>query len=203
MPADEYARDIAEFLDAQRFTREQVFADPSPVPTEAGVYGWWFRPAPADVDATASEVRDDARLLYVGVSPTRPPGENDGPVRQDLHKRIRYHFGGARGNADGSSLRRTLGVVLSVELGLQLRRVGSGKHLTLAGGEAELTRWMAEHTSVSWLARPQPWALEAALVEHLVLPLNLQGDGAFQQELKRRRREAVTRANRLRILKEW
>jgi hypothetical protein len=194
---------VAGFLDAQRFTREQVFAQPSPVPHAPGAYGWWFRALPPGVDAAGCEVRDGLTLLHVGISPTPPPANGKRPVSQDLHKRIRYHFGGARGNADGSSLRKTLGVLLASELGLELRRVGSGKQTTLAGGEAVLNKWMDENALVSWVVRPEPWLFEDELTASLVLPLNLQGDSAFHQELKRLRRDAVTKANKLRVLKEW
>src|ERR1700712_5451241 len=194
---------VAGFLDAQRVTREQVFVEPSPVPQAPGAYGWWFRTLPAAVDATGCEVRDDLTLLHVGISPTPPPASGKRPVSQDLHKRIRYHFGGARGNADGSSLRKTLGVLLADELGLELRRVGSGKQITLAGGEAVLNQWMSDNTLVSWVVRPEPWVFEDELTANLVLPLNLQGDSAFHQELKRLRREAMVKASKLRVLKEW
>lgn len=194
---------VANFLDAQRFTREQVFSEPSPVPNAPGAYGWWFRTLPEAVDATGCEVRDGLTLLHVGISPTPPPANGKRPVSQDLHKRIRYHFGGARGNADGSSLRKTLGVLLAAELGLELRRVGSGKQITLAGGESVLNQWMSDHTLVSWVVRPEPWVFEEELTANLVLPLNLQGDTAFHTELKRLRRDAVVKANKLRVLKEW
>ncbi|WP_284226662.1 GIY-YIG nuclease family protein [Mycobacterium antarcticum] len=180
-----------------------MFADPSPVPQAPGAYGWWFRTLPTAVDAAGCEVRDGLTLLHVGISPTPPPASGKRPASQDLYKRIRYHFGGARGSAEGSSLRKTLGVLLASELGLELRRVGSGKQITLAGGEAVLTQWMAENTLVSWVVRPEPWLFEDQLTADLVLPLNLQGDSAFQQELKRLRRDAVLKANKLRILKEW
>src|ERR1700761_7240229 len=119
-----------DFLDAQRFTREQVFAEPSPVPHQPGVYGWWFRSLPASVDLTGCEARDGFALLHVGVSPTPPPVSGRRPVSQDLHKRIRHHFGAGGPSADGSSLRKTLGVLLADDLGLELRRVGSGRQIT-------------------------------------------------------------------------
>ncbi|MET9440781.1 GIY-YIG nuclease family protein [Streptomyces sp. NPDC006610] len=51
---------------------------------------------------------------------------------QNLRKRVRYHY---RGNAAGSTLRLTLGCLL----GLELRRVGSGKRMTFGkAGEAIL-----------------------------------------------------------------
>ncbi|MCW2515028.1 MAG: hypothetical protein JWR11_4070 [Mycobacterium sp.] len=194
---------VAGFLDAQRFTREQVFAQPSPVPHAPGAYGWWFRALPPGVDAAGCEVRDGLTLLHVGISPTPPPANGKRPVSQDLHKRIRYHFGGARGNADGSSLRKTLGVLLSAELGIELRRVGSGKQITLAGGEATLNQWLGDNAQVSWVVRPEPWVFEDELTSQLVLPLNLQDGNPFAQELKRLRRDAIHKANKLRVLKEW
>jgi hypothetical protein len=194
---------VAGFLDAQRFTREQVFAEPGPVPNAPGAYGWWFRTLPPAVDAEGCEVRDGLTLLHVGISPTPPPASGKRPVSQDLHKRIRYHFGGARGNADGSSLRKSLGVLLARELGLELRRVGSGKQITFSGGEAVLNQWMSDNTLVSWVVRPEPWVFEEELIAKLVLPLNLQGDTAFHQELKRLRRDAMVKAGKLRVLKEW
>jgi hypothetical protein len=203
MPDVHSSNTVAGFLDAQRFTREEALAEPSPVPHAPGAYGWWFRTLPAAVDATGCEVRDGLTLLHVGISPTPPPASGKRPVSQDLHKRIRYHFGAARGNADGSSLRKTLGVLLATELGLELRRVGSGRQITLAGGEAVLNQWMSENALISWVVQPEPWTFEDELTGALVLPLNLQDDNPFQPELKRLRREAVLKANKLRVLKEW
>jgi hypothetical protein len=40
---------------------------------------------------------------------------------------IKDHY---TGNAEGSTLRKTLGCLLADELGIQLRRVGSGKGMT-------------------------------------------------------------------------
>jgi hypothetical protein len=54
------------------------------------------------------------RLLYVGISPSRA-GRHE-----TLRSRIRYHF---RGNAEGSTLRLTLGCLLEPILGTRLGRV--------------------------------------------------------------------------------
>ena len=62
---------------------------------------------------------------------------------------------------------------------------------------------MSDNTLVSWVVRPEPWVFEEELTTNLVLPLNLQGDNAFHQELKRLRRDAMVKAGKLRILKEW
>jgi hypothetical protein len=78
-----------------------------------------------------------------------------------------------RGNAEGSTLRLTLGCLLANELGIQLRRVGSGTRLTFGDGEKRLSDWMAENAFVSWEVCPEPWVLEGALIGALPLPLNL------------------------------
>ncbi|MFG2603876.1 GIY-YIG nuclease family protein [Streptomyces sp. NPDC048514] len=75
------------------------------------------------------------------------------------------------GITEGSTLRRTLGVLLGVEL----RRVGSGKRFTFGGnGEDRLSEWMADHAQVCWLGHDEPWILERQLISALDLPLNLQ-----------------------------
>jgi hypothetical protein len=102
-------------------------------------------------------------------------------------------------------LRKSLGVLLAKDLGIELRRIGSGERSTFAGGEAVLTQWMAEHTLVSWVVRQEPWHFEDKLIASLDVPLNIQGNkrNAYYSELKRRRREAAVNAGKLRVLKEW
>jgi hypothetical protein len=199
------ANAVANFLDAQRYTRDEVFADPCPVPSQSGVSGWWFREIPGDIDVSGCEERDGWTLLYVGASPGPPPVNGKPAVPQDLRKRIHYHFGAGAASADGSTLRKSLGVLLGDQLGFALRRIGSGKRQTFAGGEAVLTQWMADNVMVSWALHPEPWFLEAKLLAALDLPLNFQDNerNAFAPELKRRRRAAAVKAGKMRILAEW
>jgi hypothetical protein len=42
--------DSSAYLAAKIHTRAEVLAQPTPVPHEPGVYGWWFRELPADID---------------------------------------------------------------------------------------------------------------------------------------------------------
>jgi hypothetical protein len=196
---------VADFLAARRFTRDEVFGEPCPVPAAPGVHGWWFRTVPTAIDASSCEQRDGLTLLYVGISPTPPPANGKPPVSQDLRKRINYHFGGGDATAEGSTLRKSLGILLANELGIELRRIGSGERRTFAGGETALTNWMAENALVSWVVRPEPWLFEDQLIAALDLPLNIQGNkrNAFYPELKRLRRDAVLKSNKLRVLAEW
>ncbi|MFI9767383.1 GIY-YIG nuclease family protein [Streptomyces sp. NPDC052415] len=156
---------------------------PSPVPAVAGVYGGHFEQAPhADLGA--------GRLLYVGIAPRHMANRTS---TQNLRKRVRYHY---RGNAAGSTLRLTLGCLL----GIELRRVGSGKRMTFGkAGEATLSQWMADNARVCWLEQREPWDLESQLITELDLPLNLDQNhhNAFHSRLKKLRAQARHRAREL------
>jgi hypothetical protein len=187
-------------LNTRCYTRADVLNRPSPVPKSPGVYGWWFRRVPGSVDVARCEQRDGLTLLYTGISPTRPPTNGKPPSSQSLHHRIRYHY---TGNAEGSTLRKTLGVLLSDELGMELRRVGSGTRRTFGtAGELALSRWMTENALVSWVVREEPWVLEEELIASLDVPLNLQGNArnSFYPRLKRLRAEAEQVARSLPVL---
>ncbi|QXJ21334.1 hypothetical protein AGRA3207_002175 [Actinomadura graeca] len=168
------------------WTAAEVLAKPSPVPIAPGVYGWHFDVAPfASLPAQ--------QLLYVGIAPRKMTSRRS---RQNLRTRVRYHY---RGNAEGSTLRRTLGCLL----GLELRRVGSGKRMTFGKlGEQQLTAWMAEHAFVCWTPHPEPWLLESQLINQLDLPLNLDQNkhNAFHAQLTEIRSTARRLARELPIL---
>ncbi|MGR4850419.1 GIY-YIG nuclease family protein [Streptomyces sp. LARHCF252] len=176
--------DAAALISPDRlWSAREVLLRPSPVPAAAGVYGWHFEQAPhADLEA--------GRLLYVGIAPRFMANRTS---TQNLRKRVRYHY---RGNAAGSTLRLTLGCLL----GLELRRVGSGKRMTFGKtGEATLTQWMADNARVCWIERDEPWALESQLISQLDLPLNLDQNrhNAFHSCLKELRAQARQRARDL------
>ncbi|MEW1829024.1 GIY-YIG nuclease family protein [Streptomyces sp. NPDC088196] len=167
------------------WSAQEVLARPSPVPAVAGVYGWHFEQSPhPDLDA--------GRLLYVGIAPRYMANRTS---TQNLRKRVRYHY---RGNAAGSTLRLTLGSLL----GLELRRVGSGKRMTFGkAGEATLSEWMADNARVCWIERSEPWELESQFISRLDLPLNLDQNrhNAFHGQLKELRAQARLRARELPI----
>jgi hypothetical protein len=197
---DDAGGEVTGFLSPQRvYSREQVLARPSPVPAAGGVYGWWFGRLPPLVEAGGCRQHDGLILLYTGISPREPPGNGRPPSRQNLQSRLRGHYAG---NAEGSTLRKTLGCLLSGELGIQLRRVGSGNRKTFAHGEPALSAWMAENAFVSWVTRERPWELENALIAGLDLPLNLEGNSRnqFHPILTQARVRCVAEANALPVL---
>ena len=189
-----------QYLSASLYTRAEVLARPSPIPASRGVYGWWFDKLPSEaIDASACEKRGSATLLYAGISPSKPPTNGKAPSRQTIRSRIKYHF---RGNAAGSTLRLTLGCLLADELGLELRRTGSGTKRHFHQGEWVLSDWMAEHALVSWIEHSEPWVIEDELIANLDLPLNLMGNRrhAFHQTLSSARAASARRAESLPVL---
>jgi hypothetical protein len=103
---------------------------------------------------------------------------------------------------DVTTLRKTLGCLLAGELGIELRRVGSGKRMTFAEGEHRLSAWMAENAYVSWIACQRPWELEDTLIAALDLPLNLMGNkhNQFHPVLTQLRAKCVAPARDLPVL---
>jgi|SRR5579862_5166519 len=188
------------FVNPERvFSRQEVLADPTPVPAKDDVYGWWFRQLPPLVDGGGCCQRQGLTLLYAGISPDKPAANGGLPSMQNIQKRIRYHY---TGNAEGSTLRKTLGCLLTGELEIQLRRVGSGSRMTFAEGEHALSDWMAENAYVGWVVRSRPWELEDYLIAVLNLPLNLKGNSRnqFHTVLTATRARCVAQAKALPIL---
>lgn len=191
---------VDEFLNAsQLLSRDEVLTKPFPIPASPGVYGWWFDRIPAGAPTQNCAARDGSMLLYVGISPKAPPMNGKPPSKATLQSRVRYHY---TGNAEGSTLRLTLGVLLAQDLGIELRRVGSGTRRTFSAGEQALSAWMADHARVSFVEHPTPWTLEEQLISTLDLPLNLDQNHhhSFHAELGAQRRAAKTHAATLAIL---
>jgi hypothetical protein len=169
-------------------SRPEVLSKPSPVPNERGLYAWFFKEIPNIIPTNECVTNKKLTLLYVGISP------KNNTSKANLRKRITFHH---RGNAEGSTLRQTLGVILTEQSGYPLRRVGSGKRMTLTHlGEQWLDAWMKENAFVCWIEHPEPWTVEAELLQKLSLPLNIQDNQhhPFCVELRRLRADAKAQA---------
>jgi GIY-YIG catalytic domain-containing protein len=87
-----------------------------------------------------------------------------------------------RRDASGSTLRLTLGCLLSQQLGIELRRTGANNRMTFGVGEARLSDWMSTNAFVSWVVTERPWEEEAAIIQTACLPLNrVSGAGATRR----------------------
>ena len=162
---------------------------PNPVPASPGVYAWYFDEVPSGVPVEGCHRALGHTLLYVGIAPKEAKGSAVKPSIRTLRQRMRDHF---NGNAEGSTLRLTLGCLLSEALNVRLRRVGSGRRHTFTNpGEIILDKWMARHARVAWAAVEKPWVVEKSLLSTVSLPLNLQGNNhPFVPTLRGSRRAA-------------
>ena len=181
------------------YSRQEILSKPSPIPEISGVYGWFFKDVPPFVLTEGCIRHQNMTLLYIGISPDK---KNKPQSRQHLKKRITNHYAG---NAEGSTLRRSLGVLLTPESHYPLRRVGSGRRMTFThNGEQWLDAWMEKNAYVFWVEHETPWELEEDLLSALSLPLNIQGNRShpFAIELNRLRKEAIRNARELPIADE-
>jgi len=189
---------VFDFYPDKIYSRAEVMGRPTPVPAVNGVYFWWFKEIPPGVLTDGCITYDGYTLLYVGISPDKKGKPNS---RATLKTRINTHYSG---NAEGSTLRRTLGVLLVAESNFPLRRVGSGNRTTFThSGEQWLDQWMALNAKVHWIADEQPWSLEERLIASIPLPLNIRGNAhAFTPVLSAMRRKAMAEAKIMEIADE-
>jgi hypothetical protein len=192
MAAQELLQNIS--VPDRLWSRSEVLRQSCPVPQVSGAYGWFFQETPPGVPTETCTQFEGLWLLYVGISPKPPPRNGGRPSSQNLRRRIRSHF---HGNASGSTLRLTLGVLLSERLGVELRRMGSGSRMTFQSeGEARLSEWLDRNAFVAWAEHPEPWVIEDLAMHSLSLPLNIQGNARhpFYPELKSLRDSARSEA---------
>ena len=108
------------------------------------------------------------------------------------------------GNAEGSTLRKTLGCLLGGELGIALRRVGSGRRYTLTNpGEQRLDAWMADNAFVTWVETERPWETERTILQSgLPLLLNVRDNASavHTSVVSAARKLAMANANALPIV---
>ena len=174
------------------YSRVEVLVRNGPIPQASGVYAWYFKETPSNVPVENCVMYKELHLLYVGLSPSKPPRHGK-TSNHNIRKRIKQHY---NGNAEGSTLRLTLGCLLSESLDIELRRVGSGNRMTFSDGEVRLSNWMSENAFVTWVVHDEPWKLEDYTIKHLSLPLNLRDNEKhpFHRKLSSFRRDAKRKA---------
>jgi hypothetical protein len=159
------------------------------VPAVDGIYGWFFRNPPPAIPVDDCFSRDGLTLLYVGISPSSPTSKGN------IRKRIRNHLGNRAGS---STLRRTLGVLLTERSGFPICLLPSGKQCLTCAGEAWLNRWLDENAMVCWTAHSEPWIEERRILESISPPLNIYGcNHPFAYDLRRNRKLALSQAPRI------
>jgi hypothetical protein len=84
------AKDVLDGLvqPTRLWSRAEVLARPSPVPSRPGVYGWYFKELPRPIDTSQCVTWDGCTLLYGGHRPQgptrqRPPSQPADPSKAD------------------------------------------------------------------------------------------------------------------------
>jgi hypothetical protein len=145
------------------YCRSEILSRPSPVPNLPGIYAWYFKNLLDDTMRQTCHTWEGLPLLYIGIASEERS--------QSLRKRLRYHL---KGNAEGSTLRLSLGCLLSDQLGIQLRRIGSGTRMTFTPpGEMKLNQWLDDNAFIAWTRTPSTRLLESGFIYNNSLPLNL------------------------------
>jgi hypothetical protein len=101
---------------ARLWSAAEIVKSFASVPKSAGVYAWYFDEIPPGVPtAECHRSAEGQVLLYVGIGPKEAKGART-PGTRTLHDRLRDHL---VGNAEGSTLRLTLGCLLADHLGIR------------------------------------------------------------------------------------
>lgn len=169
------------------------------LPQAPGVYAWCFAKPLPGVPFADCLFHEGYPMLYVGIS---PDSRSKPSSRQGIRSRVRHHL---CGNAEGSTLRRTLGALLAEQNGFPLRRVGSGKRMTLTHlGEQWLDRWLDDNALLFWRPIDQPWLLEEEIIANVSCPLNLRDNEQhpFNRSLRDLRSAAIAEARRNAVASE-
>lgn len=187
-----------DYYPQRLYGRSELMEQSSLIPTEHGIYFWWFKKIPQGIPTEHCVTYKEYTLLYVGISPDKKTKPNS---KSTLRTRLKTHFAG---NAEGSTLRRTLGILLAEMSGYPLRRVGSGNRMTFThAGEQWLDAWLEDNAYVSWEICEEPWNIEENFFEQTVLPLNLKGNQhPFKETLSAMRKRAIQNARILDIVTE-
>ena len=132
------------------------------LPREAGLYAWWG-PAGVIPGVTGPEhPTADLELLYVGIAGSGPSSKST------LRSRVVGNH--IRGTTGQSTLRRSLAALLSEGEGW--RSTWTTRPVLVAEDEQRLSQWMAATLRLTWAPHPEPWTVEAAVIEQLQPPLN-------------------------------
>ena len=182
------------------YSREDILKSPNPVPSQNGIYAWYFKSTPnidifkkyyqIETNTKASFLKDsfkfkDYQLLYIGISP------KDIKSKNNIRNRIRGHM---NGNSYGSTLRLSLGCLLSNELNITLNKYGSSIHF--GEGEEKLSKWINHNAFVTFQTCEEPWNVEDEAIRTLLLPLNIRDNdkSVFKKPLETIRKNAKSMA---------
>src|SRR5690554_2858813 len=179
--------------------RSEVIGKSTQVPKESGIYAWYFKSLPhTDInEIDGLHLHKGWYLLYVGISPSKPPANGKPPSKGTLRRRINNHM---KGNASTSTLRLSLGCLLSESLGIELSQVKKKFNFLL--DESKLSDWLEKNVKVTWVTHNEPWMIEEDVIFSLKPPLILRDNpgNPFYKTLYIARKEVRDKARKLATL---
>lgn len=160
------------------------------VPPEPGLYAWWAPAGTIPGIGGPAHPSDDLELLYVGLARSGPSSKST------LRSRVVGNH--IRGTTGQSTLRRSLASLLSERENWRSR--WTTRPVLGSDDELRLSEWMAATLRLTWAPHPEPWTVEAAVIEQLQPPLNQAANGAHPlyrivKDARSRWRAAAQRAD--------
>ena len=154
------------------------------IPKTKGIYAWYFAREELDVPTNSYFTVKDFELLYVGIAGKKLEGKGN------LRSRIGSQH--ITGNAEGSSLRFNLGILLQRK-GFPITLEKKSLKRIQWSNEDALTNWICDNAWVAWIEHKSPLLVEKIAVENFgrLLPLNYEHNekNIFAQNLKKERDE--------------
>jgi hypothetical protein len=139
---------------------------PAGIPSAAGLYAWWtVLGSIPHIPRCPHPTVSDLDLFYVGISPSNARSS------QNLRKRVAGNH--IKGNTGGSTFRLTLASLLFEAMGWH--PIMTDRSVLTAEDNRALTTWQRQHLRLTWVAHPEPWTVEHAVIERMRPPLNLAG----------------------------
>jgi predicted GIY-YIG superfamily endonuclease len=178
------------------FSYEEIEKNKKVIPCQPAVYAWYFKKIknlpknfhyPIENGEIICQEKNGIvlNLYYIGIS-----GNNN-----YLRKRLNQHF---NGNAESSTLRYSLGCLLSEHLDIKLQiKAKSSKRFSknhcIKLGENVLSKWLSENAFISFFScddKTTAEKIEKWLISKVSLPLNIEHNSKhpFCRELKKIRK---------------
>ena len=134
------------------------------LPQKAGFYIICFKKdstTPSELKNATFEIYQNLKVLYVGITNAK---------RGIRRRNYKNHF---NGNAGGSTLRKSLGVLFEYKLIARDKHVSNNKKKFSKEDEFELSNWMKKNLCFFYKVLQYPDSIEQDLINLLKPPLNL------------------------------
>ncbi|WP_156926578.1 GIY-YIG nuclease family protein [Cohnella panacarvi] len=137
--------------------------DPQTIPKETGIYCITANSVaqlPTQMRSLTYSYLNNRPVIYVGIS--------------NKSLRTRDYSSHFKGNARGSTLRKSLGSLLGLERIQSQNDMGKSRYKFTKSDEMRLSNWMVENIQLHFYTHPEPDLIEQELINFFKPPLNLK-----------------------------